>query len=90
MVNQKIKNKAIHRAKIMEGQIKRLIDAIGKEEYCMELLHLSLTIQRSLKSLNTLLLENHLETHVRHQMQKPGGQEQAIKELIQVYTLSNK
>lgn len=90
MVNQKIKSKALHRARIIEGQIKGLIDAIDKEEYCTGLLHLSLTIQRSLKSLDALLLENHLKTHVRHQMRKPEGQERAIKELIEVYTLSNK
>lgn len=90
MVDQKIKGKALHRAKIIKGQIEKLIDAIDKEEYCTGLLHLSLTIQKSLKSLDAHLLENHLKTHVRHQMRKAGEDERAIKELIEVYTLSNK
>ena len=90
VVNQKIKQKALHRARIVKGQITGLIAAIDKEQYCTELLHLSLTIQRSLKSLDALLLENHLKTHVRHQMRSAGEDARAIKELIEVYTLSNK
>ncbi len=70
----------------MEG----LIKAIDSEEYCTKLLYLSLSIQRSLKSLDALLLENHLKTHVKHQMQRKGEDQKAIKELVNVYTLSNK
>ena len=36
------------------------------------------------------VLENHLRTHVKHQMQHGNGADKAIKELIKVYTLSNK
>ncbi|HLC45147.1 MAG TPA: metal-sensitive transcriptional regulator [Patescibacteria group bacterium] len=90
MVNQKIKSRATHHAKIIKGQIEALIKAIDAEEYCTKLLHQSLSIQRSLKSLDALLLENHLKTHVKHQMQHNGQGDQAIKELIEVYTLSNK
>ncbi len=90
MVDQKIKKRAIHRAKIIKGQIEGLIRAIEREEYCTKLLHQSLSMQKSLKSLDALLLENHLRTHVRHQMQKKSEVERAVKELIDVYTLSNK
>jgi DNA-binding FrmR family transcriptional regulator len=90
MVDQKLKNRAIHRAKIIRGQLNGLIKAIQEERYCLELLGQSLSIQRSLKSLDAFLLENHLRTHVKHQMQNKGGDEKAIKELIKVYTLSNK
>ncbi len=90
MVDQKLKTRAIHRAKIIKGQLDGLLKAIDNEEYCPTLLEQSLSIQRSLKSLDSFLLENHLRTHVKHQMQKTGEDEKAIKELIQVYTLSNK
>lgn len=90
MLDQKLKKRALHRAKIIAGQIKGLIQAIDREEYCVELLTQSLSIQRSLKSLDTLLLQNHLKTHVRHQMQKTGEVERAIAELLKIYTLSNK
>lgn len=90
MVDQKLKSRALHRAKIIKGQLEGLIKAIDSEEYCPVLLEQSLSIQRSLKSLDSFLLENHLRTHVKHQMQSKGEDEKAIKELIKVYTLSNK
>lgn len=89
-VDPKLKNRALHRSKIIKGQMDGLIKAIEKEEYCPILLEQSLSIQRSLKSLDTFLLENHLRTHVKHQMQTKGEDEKAVKELIKVYTLSNK
>ena len=90
MVNQKLKSRALHRAKIIKGQLEGLIKAIDSEEYCPVLLEQSLSIQRSLKSLDSFLLENHLRTHVKYQMKRKGEDEKAIKELIKVYTLSNK
>ena len=90
MLNQKLKGRAIHRAKIIAGQLDGLVKAIENEEYCPTLLEQSLSIQRSLKSLDSFLLEKHLRTHVKHQMQSRGDDEKAVKELIKVYTLSNK
>jgi len=90
MLDQKLKKRALHRAKIIRGQLDGLIKAIEKETYCPELLGQSLSIQRSLKSLDAFLLENHLRSHVKHQMRSSGDDEKAVKELIKVYTLSNK
>ncbi len=90
MVDQKLKHRAVHRAKIIVGQVDGLIKAIEHEEYCPILLEQSLSIQRSLKSLDSFLLENHLRSHVKHQMQRKGSDEKAVKELIRIYTLSNK
>ena len=90
MVNQQIKKRTLHRSRILEGQMKGLTKAIDEEKYCVDLLLQSLSIQESLKSLNRLLLENHLKTHVKHQLQKKNEEEKAIKELIRIFSLSNK
>ena len=90
MVDQQLKKRAVHRAKILRGQFDGLIKAIDDEVYCPILLEQSLSIQRSLKSLNSHLLENHLRSHVKEQMGKQGGNELAVKELIRIYNLSNK
>lgn len=90
MLDQKLKKRAVHRAKILRGQLDSLMKAIEKEEYCPILLERTRSIQRSLKSLDSFLLENHLRSHVPHQMQKGGDEEKAIKELIRIYTLSNR
>lgn len=89
-LDQNIKKRAIHRAKIIKGQLSGLVKAIESEEYCTDLLRLSLSIQRSLKSLDALLLENHLKTHVKRQMMRKGEDQKAVKELIEIYNLSNK
>ncbi len=88
MIDPKVKARAIHRTKIIKGQIEGLMKAIESEGYCQTLLLQTLSIQRSLKSLDVLMLENHLKTHVVSQMQKRGGQDKAIKELLEVYILS--
>ncbi len=89
MLDQKLKQRTIHRAKIIRGQLDGLVKAIEKEVYCPGLLEQSRSIQRSLKSLDAYMLQNHLKTHVKHQMYE-GQEEKAIKELMQIYNLSNK
>lgn len=90
MVNQRIKKRALHRAKIIRGQLDGLINAVDQEEYCTSLLHQSFTIQQSLKSLDRMLLENHLETHVVHQLHQPGRKTAMIKELLDLYNTTKK
>ncbi len=90
MLDKKLKKRSVHRARIIAGQLNGLVKAIEEEIYCPTLLEQSLSIQRSLKSLDGFLLENHLRTHVKRQMQNKGGDEKAVKELVRIYTLSNK
>lgn len=89
-VDQQLKKRAVHRAKIIKGQVEGLIKAILQEVYCPDLLRQSLSIQNSLKSLDKLLLENHLKTHVKSQMRTKSQSQQAVKELVEIYTLSKK
>jgi DNA-binding FrmR family transcriptional regulator len=57
----------------------------------MDILTQSLAIQKSLASLNKLILENHLRTHVTEMLAsgKPDDQEKAIEELLNLYELNN-
>ena len=89
-LDPKLKKRAIHRAKIIEGQIRGLTKGLENEEYCTNLLIQSLAVINSLKSLNALILENHLRTHVKNQMADPKQNEKAINELLTVYKLSEK
>ncbi len=86
-----IKKRATHRSKIIEGQFKALVEAIEKEDYCVEILTQSLAIQKSLRSLNKLVLENHLQTHVKEGMSEGTDKEkeQLVEELLRLYELSN-
>jgi DNA-binding FrmR family transcriptional regulator len=86
-----IKKRASHRSKIIEGQFKGLQKLIENEAYCMDILTQSLAIQKSLASLNKLVLENHLHTHVADMMGSNDEkiQNKAIEELLGLYELNN-
>lgn len=86
-----IKKRAAHRSKIIEGQFKGLQKAIDNEAYCMDILTQGLAIQRSLASLNKLILENHLRTHVSEMLSTDDekSHEKAIVELLSLYELHN-
>jgi DNA-binding FrmR family transcriptional regulator len=90
MLDKKLKNRAVHRAKIIRGQLDGLVKAIEEEKYCVELITQSRAIQLSLKSLDRMLLENHLRGHVKHMLSDKNQENKAVKELIDLYALSNK
>ncbi len=84
------KKRALHRAKILEGQMRGVQGMIEKEEYCMDILTQTLAIQKSLGSLNKLILENHIRTHVAAASTSGTEEdtEKAVSELLSLYELS--
>lgn len=84
--NQK---KAVNRLHIIQGQLKGLEKMVHSNKYCIDVIRLSLAIQKSLQSFNKLMLENHLKEHAAHQFMS-GKDKQAIKELSEIYFLNNK
>lgn len=86
-----IKKRTHHRSKIIEGQMKGLQKMIDNEAYCIDILTQSLAIQKSLASLNKLVLENHLRTHVTDMLSSndEAVHQKAIAELLGLYELAN-
>ncbi len=83
-----VKVKAQKRINIIKGQLDGLQRMIENDEYCIDLLNQSLAIQNSLKSLDSVLLERHLITHVAHQM--AHEKEKATTELVTLFKRVNK
>lgn len=86
-----IKTRAVHRSRILQGQMKGLEKMIENDEYCMDILVQSLAIQKSLRSLNKLVLENHLKTHITKDLGSGSDkrQQKAVQEMMDLYTLNN-
>lgn len=86
-----IKRRALHRSKIIQGQMKALEQQIAEDVYCMDILTQSLALQRSLASLNKLILENHLRTHVVDRLSSgdQASQARVLNELLHLYELHN-
>jgi len=87
-----IKKRASHRVKILQGQLKGLEKMIEQEDYCIDILTQNLAIQKSLSSLNKLILENHLQTHIKEKFtsRSEKNQQEAIAELLELYELNNR
>lgn len=64
---------------------------IEKEDYCMDILTQGLAIQKSVASLNKLILENHIRTHVKDNLASSSEEAQAtaVEELLALYELTN-
>jgi DNA-binding FrmR family transcriptional regulator len=86
-----IKRRALHRSKILQGQLKGVEKMIDNEEYCMNIITQTLAIQKSLSSLNKLIVENHLKTHIPDKLSSSNKQQQseAINELLGLYELTH-
>ena len=84
-----IKQKAHRRLKIIEGQVRGLQSMVEKEEYCINIITQASAIKEALAGVEDLILENHLSTHVIHQI-KSGKDKQAIEEILKVYKLAQK
>ncbi|OHB08167.1 MAG: hypothetical protein A3G46_01800 [Candidatus Zambryskibacteria bacterium RIFCSPLOWO2_12_FULL_39_16] len=84
-----IKNKATRRLNIVQGQIRGLIRMVEGEKYCIDIITQSSAIKEALSGVEDLILENHLETHVLHQM-KHGEEKKATAEILKIYKLAQK
>ncbi|AZZ49131.1 metal-sensitive transcriptional regulator [Rathayibacter rathayi] len=84
-----LKKRSLHRARILSGQMRGLERMIENEDYCVDILTQSLAIQKSLGSLNKVIVENHLRTHITAMFEEGGeAREAAIAELVTIFQLS--
>ena len=85
-----IKKRALQRSPILQGQLRGIEKMIENEDYCVDIITQSLAVQKSLRSLNKLLVENHLRTHVTDMFDAGGEErEKAMAELLSVFELKN-
>ena len=84
-----IKKRAIRRLKILEGQIRGLQRMVEKEKYCVNIIQQSSAAKEALSSIEDLILENHLSTHVIEQI-KAGRESKSTKEILKIYKLSKR
>lgn len=86
-MKQDIKKKVVKRLKIIEGQVRGLQKMVEEEKYCVDVITQSSAVRHSLGSVEDLMMENHLSTHVIEQMKK-GQHKKATQEILSVYKLA--
>lgn len=88
-MKKEVKKRVTHRLKIIEGQVRGLHKMIDEESYCMDIITQTSAIRSAVSSIEDLMLENHLTTHVIEQM-KHGKHKQAVAEMLLAYKQSKK
>jgi DNA-binding FrmR family transcriptional regulator len=84
-----IKKKVTKRLNIIQGQIKGLVQMVEDEKYCVDIITQASAVKVALTGVENLILENHLATHVLHQM-RTGKERKAIGEILKIYKLAQK
>ncbi|MEK7653650.1 MAG: metal-sensitive transcriptional regulator [Patescibacteria group bacterium] len=88
-MKQNIKKKIVRRLKILEGQVRGLQRMVEEEQYCVDILQQSSAARQAISSIEDLILENHLSTHVIKQI-KSNKSSKAINEILSIYQLSKR
>ena len=84
-----IKKVVLRRLRIVAGQVKGLEGMVEREKYCVDIITQASAIKEALSGVEDLMLQNHLETHVLHQM-RTGKEKRATAEIIKLYKLAQK
>lgn len=87
MIDDKLIKKLKPRLKRIEGQVNGISKMIEKKEYCVDIFQQISAVMGALKSVNALILENHLNTCVKNAMASKNEKEikEKIKELTEIY-----
>ena len=88
-MNENNKAKVIRRLKLIEGQVRGLQRMVENDTYCIDVITQTSAAKQGLSNVEDLLLENHLEHCVFHQM-RSGQTQKAKEEIIKVYKLKRK
>ena len=82
-----IQERILHRLKIAQGHLKKVIQMVDADCYCIDVLHQSQAIQKALREVDNLMLENHLEKCASDAISR-GRQKEAIAEVMTVFRKS--
>lgn len=84
-----IKSSLQNRLRRVEGQVRGLQKMVEEEKYCVDIITQSSAIRSALSAVEDLMLLNHLQEHVIHQM-KRGEDKRAIGEIISIFKRAKK
>lgn len=78
------KDKALHRIRIIQGHLSAVEKMLQNDDYCVDIVHQSRAVQKALKQLDLLLIENHLKTCVIHQIHN-NEEKRTTDELLKLF-----
>lgn len=76
--------RVLHRFKITRGHLEKVIKMSESDAYCIDIIHQSQAIQKALKEIDNLILENHLKGCVADAIED-GRRDEAVAEVMNVF-----
>lgn len=82
----------MRRLKSVEGHVRGVQRMVDEEAYCIDVVNQIVAIQRALKKVSGLVLDDHLHSCVTDAMRGPdaAARERVLGELIEVFEASGK
>ena len=84
-----IKKQVQNRLNRIQGQVAGLVRLVENDTYCIDVITQTSAVKQGLSNVEDMLLENHLDHCVHHQMQS-GQTKKAKEEILKVYKLKRK
>lgn len=82
------KQDVVRRLKIVDGHIKKIIEMVENNSYCIDILQQTAAVKNAIKKAEEVLLKNHIN-HCVVRAINTNGKEKAINELMQVFKKTN-
>lgn len=82
------KERILHRLKIAQGHLKKVVEMVEEDEYCIDVIHQTQAIQNALKEVDNVILENHLKGCVADSI-RSGKQDEAVAEVMNIFRKSH-
>lgn len=82
----------LRRLKSVEGHVRGVQRMVDEGAYCIDVVNQIVAIQRALKKVSAIVLDDHLHSCVTDAMRGPDGEarEKVLGELMQVFEASGK
>lgn len=80
---------ALKRLNYIEGHLDGVRRMVEQEQYCVDILKQTYAVRKAIEKLEAMLLEGHLESCVPTAIAENRA-EQVIKEMVELYAMSNK
>ena len=82
------KERVVHRLKIAQGHLKKVQQMVEEDAYCIDVIHQSQAVQKALKTIDSVILENHLKECVTDAISE-GRTDEAVSEVMNVFKKAN-
>ncbi len=91
-MNQPHEQEILRRLKSVEGHVRGVQRMVDEGAYCIDVVHQIVAIQRALKRVSAMVLDEHLRSCVTDAMRGPDGgeREKVLDELLQVFEATGK